>query len=162
MTPEMGVTACKMAYNEPILQSSTIRPRVLIRRLYRQLGAWRAVSDLLGHSPAYWYNVATGKRRISREAEDALRFWLRLPPKYARRIDRMSVDDLARYMQTRCEIARVQSSCAIKCTREKAEGDGESVRTGDSSFGDCDRLPDGRSGNHVGTNAGRTAHHRGA
>jgi hypothetical protein len=72
-----------------------------VRRLYRKMGTWRAVACLLGYSPAYWCSVAAGRRRISRDAENVIRRLLGLPPKYFRRIDRMSPEDLAWYLSQR-------------------------------------------------------------
>ena len=76
-----------------------------VRMLYNIYGSWRAVADEIGDfSPAYWRKAAAGEVKLSTQAEDALRFRLRLPPRNARRIERMSDEVLARYFRTRGEV----------------------------------------------------------
>lgn len=84
--------------------TKTYRPRSVIMGLYRKMNTWQSVAALLGYTPAYWRMVATGERKISRQADNALRWLWRLPPKYTRRIERMATDDLARYLSGRREV----------------------------------------------------------
>jgi hypothetical protein len=70
--------------------------------VYAKLGNWRAVADALGElSPAGWQLVAQGKRKFLSKPENALRRYLRLPPRRCVRIDRMCTDDLRWYVENR-------------------------------------------------------------
>jgi hypothetical protein len=84
--------------------TKTYRPRSVIMGLYRKMNTWQSVAALLGYTPAYWRMVAMGERKISRQADDALRWLWRMPPKYCRRVERMSGEALARYIAQRREM----------------------------------------------------------
>ena len=73
-----------------------------VNALYAELGNWRAVADALGEmSPVSWQRAALGERNLTRASENALRRYLRLPPRRCVRIDRMCTDDLRWYVENR-------------------------------------------------------------
>ena len=73
-----------------------------VRTLYVELGNWRAVADAMGTMSApYWQLVSQEKRDLTTGAENALRRYLRLPPRRCTRIDRMRTEDLRWYVENR-------------------------------------------------------------
>lgn len=76
-----------------------------VRALYAELGNWRAVADAMGiMSAPYWKLVSQEKRDLTRDAENALRRYLRLPPRRCKYIDRMRTEDLRWYVVNRREL----------------------------------------------------------
>jgi hypothetical protein len=70
--------------------------------LYAKLGNWRAVADAMGiMSAPYWQLVSQEKRDLTRDAENSLRRYLRMPPRRCVRIDRMRTEDLRWYVENR-------------------------------------------------------------
>ena len=79
----------------------TFDPRKAVKTLYSAFGSWRILSRELGIDERTLCTVAHGRRKLSRDAENALRRYLRLPPRRCTRIDRMRTEDLRWYVENR-------------------------------------------------------------
>jgi len=78
-----------------------------LQAIYEHFGSWQSVAKMLGggYSANTWRRIALGEIRMSTDADDVLRFFLRKPPKNASgRIERMRSEVLAKYLKTRTEI----------------------------------------------------------
>ena len=85
-----------------VLYQTAFNPAQAVLALYRRLGTWRGVADALGgdYSPATWDLVAQG-HKPSREVENTLRRYLRLPPRGCSKWSNMRTADVAWYLTHR-------------------------------------------------------------
>lgn len=89
-----------------------------LRALHRRFGSWRNLAEILGfNSAGYWRDVAAGRRRMSRQDEDRLRFILGLAPKGQPQVERWSEATMRRYWRERMEV-RVTGCPPIEAKRD--------------------------------------------
>ena len=83
-------------------------PRRTVHRLYRRFGSWRNLAAALGCgiSPRALCTCASGRRKLSVGAENALRRRLRMPPRRVREVAKMREEDLRWLIENRVEVGR--------------------------------------------------------
>jgi hypothetical protein len=81
----------------------TFDAKRLVEAIYSHVGTWQAVANELGHSPAFWNLIAKGGK-VNKDAENMLRFRLRIAPRGVTRIERMKTETLKKYFSERREM----------------------------------------------------------
>ena len=87
------------------MRALSFDPRRAVRAMHGRLGSWRNLAAFLdcGISPRALCTCANGRRRLSVNAENALRRRLRMPPRRVREIAKMRTEDLRWLVENRVE-----------------------------------------------------------
>ena len=77
---------------------------IMLRIIYESLGNWRAVSDKLGMSPAYWNKLATGVQNFTAAKANRLRRFFGYAPHGKTKLSQFTNKELKWYMRNLQEV----------------------------------------------------------